>query len=135
MAHLVVDHLDPFALAEVDASAFPVFRMDEVDAAVFVSAAGGFAPIDVLEPFDAWASHVEVAAHRGDGAIETGGAVAAEKFGEVAINFAAMSDRRNNHSHSQATSGDDKDHMEGRSSESNTVGKFWFIPAFDCKFA
>ncbi len=34
------------------------------------------------------------------------GAMAAEKFGKVAINFAAMSDRRNNHSHEQATSGD-----------------------------
>jgi hypothetical protein len=34
------------------------------------------------------------------------GAMAAEKFGEVAINFAAMSDRRNNHSHNQATSAD-----------------------------
>jgi hypothetical protein len=30
------------------------------------------------------------------------GAMTAEKFGEVAINFAAMSNRRNNHSHEQA---------------------------------
>ena len=52
------------------------------------------------------------------------GAMAAEKFGQVAINFAAMSDGRNNHSHEQATSGfGDKDHMEGRSSESNKVVK------------
>ena len=33
------------------------------------------------------------------------GAMAAEKFGEVAIDFAAMSDGRNNHSHQQTTSG------------------------------
>jgi hypothetical protein len=52
------------------------------------------------------------------------GAMAAEKFGEVAINFPAMSDRRNNHSHKQATSvTDDHDHMEGRRSESNQLGE------------
>jgi hypothetical protein len=34
------------------------------------------------------------------------GAMAAEKFGKVAINFEAMSDRRNNHSHAQGTSDD-----------------------------
>ncbi len=52
------------------------------------------------------------------------GAMAAEKFGEVAINFPAMSDRRNNHSHKQATSvTGDHDHMEGRRSESNKPGK------------
>jgi hypothetical protein len=33
------------------------------------------------------------------------GAMAAEKFGKVAINFAAMGDRRDNHSHERGTSG------------------------------
>ena len=52
------------------------------------------------------------------------GAMAAEKFGKVAINFAAMSDGRNNHSHERATSGNGyQDHMEGRSSESNKVAE------------
>src|SRR5260370_36131685 len=59
VAHLVVEHLDPLALAEVDASALPVFGMHEVDAAVLVGAAGGFAPIDVLEPFDSGARKFE----------------------------------------------------------------------------
>src|SRR5260221_493386 len=99
VAHLVIQHLDPLALAEVDAPAFPILGMYEMDAAVFVSAAGGFAPIDILEPFDARAAQFEISAHRGDGAIEMRGAMAAEKFGQVAINFAAMHDRRNNHSH------------------------------------
>jgi len=83
VAHLVVQHLDPLAFAEVDAAALPVFRMHEVDAAVFVRAAGGLAPIDVLEPFDARAAQFEISAHRGDGAIEMHGAMAAEKFCEV----------------------------------------------------
>lgn len=55
------------------------------------------------------------------------GAMAAEKFGKVAINFAAMSDGRNNHSHERPTSGNVyQDHMEGRSSESNKVAEMWF---------
>lgn len=33
------------------------------------------------------------------------GAMSAEKFGEVAINFASMSYGRDNHSHQQTTSG------------------------------
>ena len=37
--------------------------------------------------------------------------MAVKKFGEVAINFAAMSNGRNNHSHKQATSGDDDDQV------------------------
>jgi hypothetical protein len=85
--------------------------MDKMDAAVFVGAAGRFAPIDVLEPFDARAPHVEISAHRGDGAFEMGGAMAMKKLGEVAINFAAMSNGRNNHSHKQATSGDNDDQV------------------------
>ena len=53
------------------------------------------------------------------------GAMAAKKFGKVAINFAAMSDRRNNHSHEQATSGRQmtRDHTEARRSESNQAGE------------
>ena len=53
------------------------------------------------------------------------GAMAAEKFGEVAINFTTMSDGRNNHPHEQATSEETnyQDHIEGGSSESNKVGK------------
>ena len=34
-----------------------------------------------------------------------------KKLGEVAINFAAMSNGRNNHSHKQATSGDNDDQV------------------------
>ncbi len=102
----MIEHLNPFTLAEIDAAAFPIFGVNEMDAAVFVSATGGFAPIDVLEPFDTRAPDVEVSAHRGDGAIETRGAMASEKFGKVAINFASMSDRRNNHAHERTTSED-----------------------------
>ncbi len=40
-----------------------------------------------------------------------GGAMAVKKFGKVAINFAAMSNGRNNHSHKQATSGDNDDQV------------------------
>jgi hypothetical protein len=39
--------------------------------------------------------------------------MAMEKFGEVPINFAAMSNGRNNHSHKQATSGDVDDQVIG----------------------
>ena len=56
MAHFVIKGLNPHPLAFVDAASFPVFGMDEMYAAVFVGFAGGLAPIDVLEPFDARAS-------------------------------------------------------------------------------
>ena len=134
MAHLVIEHLNPLALAEVDATAFPIFRMHEVDAAVLVGAAGGLAPIDILEPFDAGARKFEISAHRGDGAIEMRGAMAAEKFGKVAINFAAMSDRRNNHSHERATSGRRMRVIiwSGVRQSQTELPKCKFKPAFDC---
>src|SRR5208337_2735476 len=132
MTHLVVDHLNPPALAEIDPSAFPVFRMHQMDAAVFVGAACGLAPIDVLEPFDTRAAQFEVSAHRRNRAVEMRGAMAAEKFGEVAINFAAMSDRGNNHSHEQATSSDSTKIIRRRIHQSQTSsGKCQFIPMFD----
>jgi hypothetical protein len=128
MPHLVVHHLDPLALAEVNAPTLPVLGMHEVDAAVFVGAAGGLAPIDILEPFDTRAADVEIPAHRGHGALEIRGAMVSEKFGKVAIDFTSMSDGRNNHSHEQATSGGQitirqDEHTEPSSSESNKLAK------------
>jgi hypothetical protein len=99
VTHLVIYHRDPQALAEVHAPALPVFRMHEMNATVFVGAAGSLAPIDILEPFDSRAAHVEVAAHRGYRAVEIRGAMSAKKFSQVSINFAPSSDGRNNHSH------------------------------------
>ena len=61
------------------------------------------------------------------------GAMAAEKFGKVAINFAAMSDGRNNHSHEQGTSGrrDDKIILRGVHQSQTKSAKYEFIPMFD----
>src|SRR4029077_20122215 len=114
-------------LAEINSSAFPVLRMHEVDASVLVGAAGSLAPIDILKPFDSRAADVEVSAHQRNCAIETGGTMIAEKFAEVAIDFAAMSDGRNNHSHRWKTSGVSRceccDHIERVHLQSNQVRK------------
>jgi hypothetical protein len=52
MAELMIDGLDPHALAFIDTTTLPVLRMDQVDAAVLESSSGGPAPVDVLVPFD-----------------------------------------------------------------------------------
>ena len=68
MREFVVDHLDPHPLRIIDAAALPVFRMDEVDPAVFEGFAGGFAPIDVFVPPDLRPAQMIIAAEIGDGA-------------------------------------------------------------------
>ena len=105
MTHLVIDHLNPEPFAEIDSSALPVLRMHEMNPSVFVGAPRGLAPIDILEPFDSRATHVEISAHQRNRTIETGTTMIAEKFFEISVDFAAMSDGRNNHSHRWKTSG------------------------------
>ena len=57
----------------------------------------------------------------------------AEKFAEVAIDFAAISDGRNNHSHKWKTSGMSSEIILSEYSYSQTkLGKCGFIPTFDC---
>src|SRR5208283_1891167 len=99
MSHLMVKGLDPHPLALVDAAAFPVLGMDEVDAAVFVSLARGLAVIDVLVPFDARQLDVIVAAEIRDGATKRDRTMSPKKFGKFAVNFPSKSYRGNYHSH------------------------------------
>ncbi len=57
----------------------------------------------------------------------------AEKFAEVAIDFTAMSDGRNNHSHKWKTSGMSSEIILSGCSYSQTkFGKCGYIPTFDC---
>jgi hypothetical protein len=60
--------------------------------------------------------------------------MAAEKFGKVAINFAAMGDRRDNHSHERETSGGRMRTIIWRGIRQSQTkrAKSHFIPAFDC---
>jgi len=98
MAHLVVDHSDPFSLAEVDAAALPVFRMYQMDAAILEGLAGGFAPIEVLVPFDARKLEVVETAELRDRPAERNGAAKAKKIRQISIDRPALSQRRKNHS-------------------------------------
>lgn len=99
MAHLMIESLDPHAFALVNATAFPVFRMDQMDTAVFVGLTRGFAPIDVFIPFDAWQIDAIVAAKIRDGAAKCPKAMFAKKVGQVPVDFSAESDWGNYHSH------------------------------------
>jgi hypothetical protein len=99
MAHLVIQGLNPHPLAFVNAASFPVFGMDEMDAAVFVGFAGGLAPIDILVPFNPRRSDVVVAAERRNRATERRGPVGPKKLRKIPVDFATKRNRRNHHSH------------------------------------
>jgi hypothetical protein len=99
MPHLVIESLDPHSLALVDAASFPVFWMDEMDAAVFVGFAGGLAPIDILVPFNPWRSNVIVAAECRDRAPKRTRAMGAEKFRKVPVDIATKRNGGDHHSH------------------------------------
>src|SRR5579872_2476616 len=99
MPHLMIESLNPHPLALVDAASFPVFGMDEMDAAVFIGFAGGLTPIDILVPFNPRRADVVVAAERRDGAPERRGAMGAEKFRKVPVDIATKRNGRDHHSH------------------------------------
>ena len=99
MPHLMIEGLNPHALALVDAASLPIFGMDEVDAAVFVSFARGLAVIDVLVPLDARQTDAVIAAEVRDGATKRHRTMSPKKVGKIAVDFSAKSNGRNYHSH------------------------------------
>jgi hypothetical protein len=50
MPHLVIYDIDPLSLGIIFPSAFPIFRMNEMDTTVLVGLSCGFSPIEILEP-------------------------------------------------------------------------------------
>src|SRR5262245_45992432 len=86
---LVVDGLDPLPLGVVLAPLLPVLRVHEMDLAVLVAAAGGAAPVEVLEPLNPGTAQVIEAAERADRAPELVLAMIAKKGGQLAVDRAA----------------------------------------------
>src|SRR5277367_937407 len=99
MPHLVINHLNPHPLAIILATTLPVFRMDQVDAAIFVGAAGHSAPVYILIPFDARAFDAIKAAQVRNRLVEGGSAVGIEEDREITVNLPAPAKRGKNHSH------------------------------------
>lgn len=52
MPHFMVHDVDPVPRRFVFTSAFPVLGVNQLDLAVFISFARGFAPVDILVPLE-----------------------------------------------------------------------------------
>ena len=52
MTQLMIDRVDPLALGFVFSPSLPIFRVDQINLAIFIGLARGLAPVDVLIPFD-----------------------------------------------------------------------------------
>jgi hypothetical protein len=77
-----------------------------MDAAIFVSLAGGLAVVDVLVPFNARQFDVVVTAKARDGAAKRYRTVSPKKVGKIPVDFSTESYRGNYHSHGcEVTSG------------------------------
>src|SRR5262245_1449608 len=96
---LVVDGLDPLPLGVVLASLLPVLRVYEMDLAVLVAAAGGAAPVEILEPLHPGTAQVVEAAQRADRAPEFVLAMIAEEGGQLAVDRAACPRAGKDHAH------------------------------------
>src|ERR1700741_1487205 len=51
VAHFMIDHVDPASFRFIFATFLPVSRMDQINLPIFISLAGGPAPVNILEPF------------------------------------------------------------------------------------
>jgi hypothetical protein len=74
--------------------------MHEVNRAVFVRFSRRLAPVQILIPLDARPLQAIERTHQGDGTPELGHLMVTEKTGQVLVNHATLSERRQNHPHS-----------------------------------
>ena len=98
MPHLMVDHRDPFSLAEIDPAALPVFGMNQVNPSVLKGLAGGFAPVEIFVPFDPRKLEIVEAAEFRDCFPERKRAAEAKEIRQIPVDHPALTQRRENHS-------------------------------------
>src|SRR3989304_3456381 len=91
VAHLMVYCVYPTSLRIVLASVLPIFRMDQVNLAVFIGLAGGLSPVKILEPLDARILQMVKTAKHLDRSFEILRLVFLEKAGKQAIDDTPLS--------------------------------------------
>ena len=85
MAHLVINGVDPTSFGVILSSVLPIFRMDQLDLAVFIGLAGGLSPVQILKPLYVRILQMIKTAKRRDGSFEILRLVLLEKAGKQAI--------------------------------------------------
>jgi hypothetical protein len=98
MGEFVVDRLYPHPLAVIDAAAFPIFRMHQVNAPVLESLSGSSSPVDVFEPLNPRTFNVIKAAKITNCTPERQRTMVLKIRAKSAIYFAPLHNRWNQHS-------------------------------------
>lgn len=98
MGEFVVNRLYPHPSAIVDAAAFPIFWMYQVNPTVLKSPSGSSAAINVLEPLNLGTFNAIKAAEISNCTLECGRKRILEIQAEPAIDFAPLHNRWNQHS-------------------------------------
>ena len=99
MAHFMVDHVNPASFRIVLSALLPIFRVDQIDLPVFISLAGGSAPVNILEPFHLWILQMIEPAKRGNGLFKILWLIFLKKGGKQAVDYTSILQRRQNHPH------------------------------------
>jgi hypothetical protein len=99
VAELMIDHVDPSSLRIVFSAVLPVFRVDEINLAVFISLASSSPPVNVFKPFDFWHFQVIEPTKRSYGFLEILGFILIEKSRELTFYSTALFEGRHYHSH------------------------------------